>query len=66
MADKRTPEHRTDQFTRLSREQMQAIDGGMKLTSKNTTRADGEIIDPFSEEFKNWESWNRCDGDCGW
>jgi hypothetical protein len=50
----------------LSAVEIAATAGGLQLAAAGTSTRDGEIIDPFSEEFKNWESWNRCDGDCGW
>jgi hypothetical protein len=45
---------------------MAETNGGLQLTTASTPTRDGEIINPFTDEFKNWESWHRCDGDCGW
>ena len=60
-------DHQTNhknQAKELSTEEMRAIAGGLQLTTASTAR--DEIINPFTQEFANWESWNRCDGDCGW
>ena len=53
-----------NQVEELSNDEMRTIAGGLQLTTQNTLRDD--LKDPFSKEFAIWESWNRCDGDCGW
>jgi len=59
-------ERRRPEMKQLSAAEIAATAGGLQLTAAGTSTRDGEIINPFTQEFANWESWNRCDGDCGW